>query len=174
MKNSIKISFSAILTAISVIIMLLGGLIGTLDLTAAALASFCIVFAVIEFGYKYAALIYAAASLLGFLLLPAKTCVLFYAAFLGFYPIVKSIAEKYSTKIAYIIKYAVYAVSYTVIILLWIGLFAKETEPVLLVAVILPISGAIVLPIYDIALSKLITLYLQSLRGKWGIDKYLK
>lgn len=174
MKNSIKISFSAILTAISVIIMLLGGLIGTLDLTAAALASFCIVFAVIEFGYKYAALIYAAASLLGFLLLPAKTCVLFYSAFLGFYPIVKSIAERFSIKIAYVIKFAVYLISYTVIILLWIGIFAKESEPILLVTVILPLAGAIILPIYDIALSKLITLYLQSLRGKWGIDKYLK
>ena len=174
MKNSIKISFSAILTALSVIIMLLGGIIGTLDLTAAAIASFCIIFAVVEFGYKHAVMIYAATSLLGFLLLPVKTCVLFYAAFLGFYPIVKSFAEKYSLKIAYLIKFAVYLVSYTVIILLWILLFAKESEPVLLVTVILPLAGAALLPIYDLALSRLITLYVYSLRGKLGIEKRLK
>ena len=174
MKQSIKISFSSLLTALSLIIMLLGGLVGTLDLAAAAVASFCIIFAVIEFGYKYAALIYAASSLLGFLLLPSKTCVLFYSAFIGFYPIVKSFAERFSLKIAYIIKLAVYLTSCVLLILFWIKIFANDTEPIILITVIIPVLGSIVFVIYDFALSKLITSYIHSLRSKLGIEKLLK
>jgi len=174
MNTSTKVSFSAILIALAVVIMLLGGMLGTLDLTAAALASFCVIFAVIEFGYKCAALVYASAAVLGFILLPAKTCVLFFSAFFGFYPIIKSIAERYSKIIAYVIKFAVYAVSYTAIILIWLYFFTEESEPILLVTVILPLAGAIVLPIYDLALTKLITVYINSLRKRLGIDEWLK
>ena len=174
MKLSTKVSFSAIMTALAILLLFLGGLLGTLDLTTAAIASLCVVFAVIELGYKYAALIYATSSILGLLILPAKTCVLFFAAFFGFYPLVKSIAEKYSKVISYIIKFAVYFVSYAVIIIVWTALFTKDKEPLLLVALLLPLAGAIVLPIYDIALTKLITSYSYSIRKRLGIDKYLK
>ena len=77
MSLSKKLSFSAILSALAVIIMLLGSFIETLTLATAAVASVCVMIAVIELGKAYALLVYAVSSALAILLLPVKDPALF-------------------------------------------------------------------------------------------------
>ncbi len=177
MKPSVKVAFGAILTALSVILLFLGGITGTLDLAAAALASFCVVFAVIEMGYGSGFLVYAAVSVIGIMLLPVKTPAIFFAAFFGYYPLVKSLSEKLSVVLSYVIKLAVYSVAYFVMIALSLvvitGDIAKSNNIVLLYAALYLVC-AVILIIYDIALTRVITAYITSLRKKLGMNRFKK
>lgn len=177
MKTSVKVAFGAILTALSVIMLLLGGITGTLDLAAAALASFCVIFAVMEMGYGSAFLIYAAVSVIGIWLLPVKTPAMFFAAFFGYYPLVKSLSEKLSTVISYVIKLAVYSIAYFVMIALSLVVITEDVatgNKLIVFYIVLYLICAIVLVIYDIALTRVISLYIHSLRKRLGIGKFKK
>ena len=176
MKPSVKVAFGAILTALSVILLFVGGITGTLDLAAAALASFCVIFAVIEMGYGSAFLVYAAASVLG-LLLPVKTPALFFAAFFGYYPLVKSFAEKLSVILSYVIKLAVYSIAYFVMIALSLVVITEDIATgnnLILLYAALYLVCAVILIIYDVALTRIITAYNVSLRKKLGINRFRK
>ena len=79
MKGRTKyLTVSAMLAALGVILLGLGSLINTLDLTVAALASILCVWAVIEMGKTYAWMIWLVTSFLAILLLPQKTPGCFY------------------------------------------------------------------------------------------------
>lgn len=176
MKPSVKVAFGAILTALSVILLFLGGITGTLDLAAAALASFCVIFAVIEMGYGSAFLVYAAASVLG-ILLPVKAPALFFAAFFGYYPLVKSLSEKLSLVISYVIKLAVYSVAYLVMIAFSLVVITEDIatgNKLILIYAALYLACAVILMIYDIALTRIITAYIGSLRKKLGMNRFRK
>ena len=177
MNPSVKVAFGAILTALSVILLFLGGITGTLDLAAAALASFCVIFAVIEMGYGSAFLVYAAASVIGILLFPVKTPALFFAAFFGYYPLVKSFSEKLSAVISYVIKLAVYSVAYFVMIALSLVVITEDIatgNKLILLYAALYLACAVILIIYDVALTRIITAYNVSLRKKLGINRFKK
>ena len=93
-KRTKYLTVSAMLCALSVIILSLGSLIEVLDITTAVLASLLCIYAVIEMGGAYPWLIWPVTSILALLLLPQKTPALFYALFAGFYPILKEKLEK--------------------------------------------------------------------------------
>ena len=171
MKASKKIAFSSILAAISVILMLIGSFFGSLDLTAAAIASFCVILAVIEMGYKSAALIYAASSVLALILpLPSKSPAVLFAVFLGFYPIVKSVAERTHGILSYAIKVASFTASYVVLAVLVITFMPEaEIRKYILIAYI-PVMAVFL--VYDFALTRFISVYCSSLRIRLGIGKY--
>lgn len=172
MKASKKIAFSSILTAVSVILMLIGSFFGSLDLTAAALASFCVIMAVAELGYKSAAAVYAAASLLAMLLLPSKTPAVYFMAFFGYYPIVKSLSERLSRVISYVIKYLSFSLSYVALAVVAVKFF-PEAEMSKYVFIGYFVCAA-VLFIYDLALTRIIGFYCSSLRKRLGIDKLFR
>lgn len=170
MKASKKIAFSSILAAVSVILMLIGSFFGSLDLTAAAIASFCIILAVIEMGYKSATVIYAVSSLLAILILPSKMPAIYFLVFLGYYPIVKSLSEKLSLVISYIIKVFSYFAAYAVLSVIVIKFFpAAEIKKYLLIG---SLVGAAVFIIYDIALTRIIGAYCSSLRNRLGMNRF--
>lgn len=171
MKASKKIAFSSILAAISVIMMLIGSFFGSLDLTSAAIASFCIILAVIEMGYKSAVLIYVVASALALILpLPSKSPAVFFTVFLGYYPIVKSFAERKTATVSYVIKFISFSVAYAVLAVL-VTVFMPEAEIRKYILIGYFIVAAVFL-IYDFALTRLISAYCSSLRSRLGIGKY--
>ena len=90
MKIAKKISFSAILVAVAVVILYFGSLIDVVTLSVAAVASFSVMIAVAELGYFTGLGVYAAASLLSLLLLPSKEAAVIFAAFFFFFSIFKS------------------------------------------------------------------------------------
>ena len=92
-KSTRRIAACGILSALGVICLSVGSLIEVMDLTMIMIASFCIVFAVIEMGKRWAWLIWGATALLSLLLLPNKLAALLYLMG-GMYPIVKSTLER--------------------------------------------------------------------------------
>ena len=88
-----RLAVSAMLAALGVVLLLLGSFVEVLDLSMAAIASMLVVFAVIEMSRRYGVLIYAVTAVLSLLLLPTKTPALVYAAFAGYYPVLKAVLE---------------------------------------------------------------------------------
>ena len=92
--NTKKLAVSAVLSALSIVVMLIGSVTGFLDLTMVAIASIFVFFAILEMGSPYQYLIYVTTSLLSMLLLPDKFSAILYMAFGGIYPMLKQQIEK--------------------------------------------------------------------------------
>ena len=93
--TSIKqLTFCSMLTALGVIFLGIGALLEVLDISMAVIASFCVIIALIEYGKGSPWMVYAAISVLSFLILPTKLPALFFGLFFGFYPIIKEFLEK--------------------------------------------------------------------------------
>ncbi len=89
MKESRNLALAGIFTALCVVVLFIGAVFQTLDLSAAAFGSIITLIAFIEMGKKWAWGVYFASSLLSLLLLPYKTPAAVFALFAGFYPIIK-------------------------------------------------------------------------------------
>ena len=88
------IAESGMLAALSVVILLLGSVIDTLDLSCAVLAGFAALAMRIRHGRAGAVAVYITTSVLGFLLLPNKIPVVLYMFYGGIYPIIKPEIER--------------------------------------------------------------------------------
>lgn len=93
-----RAAYLAVFTALGVLLLLLANLIPTGRLVLFALASFPVCGALMLYGVGWAAGVFAVTAILGFLLFPGVTAV-GYAAFFGWYPIVKSLCERLRSKI---------------------------------------------------------------------------
>ena len=138
-----------------------------------AAAGMLIVFMVIETDKKWAFGVYAAVAILGVLLVPDKEVAVMYLAFFGYYPILKAVMEsKLRPVLCWVLKIGslllTMVVSYFLMIKL-MGVTIDEIDEfgVMAIPMLLGLcTFAFVL--YDIALSKLVTLYML----KWR--KYFK
>lgn len=168
------LTVSAMLVALGVILLGLGSLINTLDLTVAALASILCVWAVIEMGKTYAWMIWLVTSFLAILLLPQKAPGCFYL-FIGLYPILKEQLERLPRAVEWVLKIVIF---HAMIALCWLVLriFVPE-EAALEFGWLLLATYALVLVaflLYDYALTKLISFYLQKLQKRIGLKKHRK
>ena len=165
------LAVSAVLSALGVVIMLLGTVISVLDLTMVAITSIFIFFAVIEMGSPYYFLIYATTSVLSVLLLPDKFSAVLYLIFGGIYPILKQKIEQLPSIVSWVIK-ALYFNGVLVATVLGAKYLFNVDEEELTLALF--IVGNLAFFIYDIAMTRLITYYLLGLRKKFRIEKYFK
>lgn len=94
MRQSKKVSLSAMLTALGVAFMALGYFVETLDLTACALASLLIALVYVEIGSPYTYLVWLCTSLLAFLFFSGSVIWLTYFLVFGIYPILKAKIER--------------------------------------------------------------------------------
>ena len=94
MKDTKKITLSAMLTALGVVIMLLGAVIEMLDLTVGAIASLIVVFVFVEIGKPYHWLVWLCTSLITALIYPGSALWIEYFLIFGIYPILKAYIEK--------------------------------------------------------------------------------
>ena len=171
MKSSKKIALSAILSALGVVIIFLGGLIGILDISSACVVSFVLLFIYVEIGKTYAVLSYAVVSAVGFLIcgqhLFAPACLTF---FFGPMALTKFLFEKCGKVVSWILKLALPS---AVIFTVW--LFARELlqlpqAPVWQIAYfVLAFITALLTQILYVRITRI---YMFSLREK--ITKYLK
>lgn len=171
-----ELTLCAIISALCVLVLLLGSFLDVLDLTAAMLASvFCTV-VVIEVGKLWPWLTYATVSVLSLVLLPNKLPA---AVFLltGYYPIIKQKLERLKKPVAWILKIIIFNVICTAFFfmcsLFFVGVdlmlipsVGKTANIVLGYAV-----GNAVFVLYDIALSKIIIYYVFSLSDRLRIRK---
>ena len=162
------------LVALSIIILYIGSMFQTLDLTMSAIVSLLVVVIVIEMGYSYAWLTYVATSILSLVLLPQKTPAIFYACFMGFYPIIKSHVERINSAVLrWIIKLVVGNVALVAMFLL-LSIFVPEEFVGGWMLVATYVLGLTAFIMYDIALTKLISLYFARIRDRIKIYKFLK
>ena len=176
-----KLTLGAVLAAIGVVLLTVGGLIEVLDLSMAALASFFCIFAVIEMGKGYPIMIYAATGILAVLIMPQSLSGWIYLLFFGYYPIVKEKLERLPRAVAWILKLLVFNVAITVYAVICYFLFFGELELLmnefstlfggmniggLLIFIVFAILN-VVFVMYDFALTRLISLYLTRFRRRF-------
>ena len=159
---------AAVLVALGVVLLALGAFVEVLDLSMAAIASLCVVFAVIELRGKYPYLVYFGISVLSVLLLPVKAPALFFALFAGYYPIVKSRLEgRFSRLTSWVFKFLIFEAALCLIMLAFVKLFLLfevAWQPWHLA--VFPL-GAVVFWLYDVALTRLIAAYLYRLHRRF-------
>ena len=87
--ESQKIALCGVLSALSVVVLLVGNVLQIGTYAAPMLASFLLIPVLEDYGEKYALLLYAVVSLLSLFLVPDKELVLFYVLVLGYYPVLR-------------------------------------------------------------------------------------
>jgi hypothetical protein len=94
MKQTKKITVSAMVVALTVVFLAVGAFVEALDLTAAALASVIVMFVFMEVGKPYHYLVWLASSLLCFVFFPQSFVWINYLLIFGIYPILKAYIER--------------------------------------------------------------------------------
>ena len=108
MRQTKKVTLSAMIVALGTVFMVLGGFIEVLDLSVCALASLLVVFAYIEIGKPYYWLVWICTSLATFLLSPGKQLWILYLAIFGIYPILKAFFERIKNRSLWLVLKLVY------------------------------------------------------------------
>lgn len=177
-RNSSKTALGGIVAALSVTMMFLTAVIPTLTYALPAAAGVLLIIVVIDVGKKWAFGVWAAVSILSLLVLPDKEAAVMYVFFFGHYPIVKALLEgKINSKILlWILKLLIFNVSVVAAYLIIIYVFQLPLEEMEEfgkwgVWALLGM-GNVVFVIYDVALSRLVTLYM--LKWRKTFRKILK
>ena len=181
-----KIALAALLSALGIICLALGSLIETLDLSAAAFAGFAVAIATIELGGGYPMMIYFAISVLSILVLPNRYPVLFFISFLGYYPIAKSNIERLHPAVSWVIKFSLFNTVFAFLIFvlnfLVDFLVGKEFLPPFEEGylsehfkgfqIIVFVVANFVFLLYDIAMTKILNIYIVKIRKAMGLKNY--
>ena len=150
MKKTKTLAASALISGLAVVIMYIGSLFGKIDLATAAVCSFSVMFLLGRYGYRYAFCAYIAVSVLALIMLPSKTAPALFAAFFGYYPIVKIYGEtRLGKALSWVLKYIV--LNLAVIVLVFICLKFIKLKPV--IVLIIFAAANLVLPFFDTGLS---------------------
>jgi hypothetical protein len=94
MKQTKKLTISAMVVALGTVFMLLGAVIEVFDLTAVALASVLVAFVYIEIGSPYTWLVWICTTLCTFLFYQHSPMWFIYLVLFGVYPILKGYIER--------------------------------------------------------------------------------
>lgn len=104
MQKTKTIAACGMMTALSVVIMLLGGVLGLGMYASPMIAGFCLMYIGQEYGVKYQWTVWAAVSLLSVMLVPNAEENLMYICFFGLYPILWPLFEKLPWKLKWVCK----------------------------------------------------------------------
>lgn len=177
MKQTKKITLSAMCIALGVLFMALGAFIEVLDLTVAALCSCLMAFVFIEVGDKYAIAVWLGTSVFALIFFTHSLVWATYFLIFGIYPIVKAYIERLKRPFWIPIKLAVFLVSSILVILaseLLLGIpffgdtfglpiFEEHTE-LFKAIVVIGFVGA--LYVYDIFMTVMIRTYFLTFRKR--------
>ena len=94
MRQTKKLTLSAIMVALGAVIMAIGAMFEVVDLTVCAVASLIVVFIYLEIGSPYTWLTWLCTSLVTFLIFSGKPIWLNYFLVFGIYPLLKAYIEK--------------------------------------------------------------------------------
>lgn len=165
MKTSVKVSLGGIVAALSLVLMFLTSVIPFGTFAFPTFAGILTILIVFNLGYGYAFAIYLITAVLSFLLVTDKEAALYYTAFLGYYPILKGLIERISSKVVqYIIKIALFNVMMIAAFYVGITILSIPKESFNLFGIYLPwaflVIGNIFFVLYDLCVTRLVTIYL--------------
>jgi hypothetical protein len=158
-----KTALAALMSALGVVILYVGSIITVLDLTTIAIASLLIFVAVIELGGAYPWLMWAVTGILAMLLLPSKEAAMIYLLFGGPYPIFKSMFERLHPIVSWVLKFSFFNTSLLLIVTAVVYIIHVPDTDLGLGWLVFAAGNAVFL-LYDVAATKLVTVYLVKLR----------
>lgn len=159
MRNKTRaLTRAALLAGLSFVLLLLGAVLPSGRLALTACAGVLTALVVLQSGLAYAVGTFLCAGILGILLLPQKIPGILYLAFLGYYPIIKSLAERLRRRwLEWGLKLGVFNGAFLFLWLVARGFLA----PGIVISMPLLLLGAnIVFVVYDRGLSGLIYYYI--------------
>lgn len=171
-KSSFNVAMGGIVAALAVVLMFFTGVFPFATYALPALAGLLMVIIVIDYNAKWAVSVYVAVSILSLLITPDREAAMLFIAFFGYYPILKSVFEKLPRVIEYVLKFLVFNVAIVGAYYVIINVFGMPDILSEFKEVGIPLMlglGNVTFLIYDIAITKMITLYV-----KWFKPKILR
>ena len=159
---AVKVAYPAVLGALALILIYIASIAPTGNWGIVAAAGLLPAAAVISVGLKAGLLCWAGVSILAFLLVPDKFCVLLFGALFGLYPMVKSLVEQLRKKpVEYLLKLVFFNIAFTLVYLtMAAAVTASLPEMLGASALILYLAANVVFLLYDYGFSRLIALYI--------------
>ena len=169
MKKTKVIVLNALLSATGTAFICLGSLLGDLDLTFAAAASITVFFAALELGLKSASAVWLVTSLTSMMLAPSKFAPAIFMVFVGIYPILKLVAERFRPVISWTIKIVTTNVAVVILALIWKFVLFPSLDPEWWIYVGVLVLSNVAIVLFDYLLGRLAELYFARIRKKLKI-----
>lgn len=169
MNKSFKVALGGVMAALSLAIMLLTGFIPIGTYACPALAGILLIVIVIELGAKWAWAVFAVIAILSLFFAGDKEAALYFVLFFGFYPILKAKIETLQKRWPQrILKLAVFNISMIAAFFLALYVFAVPADEFVIFGIYVPwlflIAGNVFFVVYDIAVTRLVVLYVYAWR----------
>ena len=177
MRQTKRLSLSALAVALGTVILAFGSLLDVMDMSAAVLASLTVLFCVLELGNGYGTMVYLAVSLLSLILLPNKSPSLLFALLFGYVPIIKFWFDRRLGRLAILPKLVVFNLFFAVLMIFAAELTGFTVEnawsiaPWVIYVAYFVLANAVYI-VCDLLYTRLSNLYFLRFRDK--IRKYLK
>ncbi|MCQ2545089.1 MAG: hypothetical protein MJ144_01490 [Clostridia bacterium] len=160
--KTFKIAMGGICLALAVIFIFGATIVPGVELTLFAISSLFTAIMILETSVGGSALVFAGASLLGFILIPNKLALIPYVAMFGYYPILKYYIEKINSGILQIAFKAIYfAAAICLALLCFKTVIAQSIHMPDYPMAILIVGGIILLLLYDFVMTFLINWYIR-------------
>ena len=169
MRQTKKVTVSALTVALSVVVMLIGFFFSVVDLTACALASLLVAFIYIEIGSPYTFLVWLCTSLTTAICFPGSVIWVEYLLIFGIYPILKAYIERLPRWVWWIPKLAyINAIIWLLALAMkLLGLEALFNGETVFINIALYVLMNIAFVAYDLFLTVLIRFYLVKLQPRF-------
>ena len=170
-KPAFRIAFCSLTAAIEVVFMLIAGLTRFGTYALPCFAGLITIAVVIEYKCKWALGVYAVAAVLSFLLSGNKEAALMFAAFFGYYPILKNVLDRRvkSAVLRRIIKFAVFNAAAVGSFYAAVYLLAVPASEFTLFGVYIPLvfllAGNAFFLLYDLSVNVFVKFYVHRLRS---------
>lgn len=166
-KQTVRTALGGICVSLMLALLFLLSIFSSLSIASPAVASVVMLLAVLELGNGWAFGVYFAASFLAILVVPNKEAAVLFAAFFGYYPILKAMLEKkiHRRFLEWIIKILLFSIVMTVSYYLMIRFMHVEFEEIekygKIAVPILLACGAVAFVCYDFCLTLFVGEYLR-------------
>lgn len=175
MKSSKVIAYSGIASALSVVMLFLGSIIWVLGYTMPLVASLIMIVLLDSVSKRSALLTFVSTSVISFILLNDKECVLLYVLFFGYYPLIRDKINDIKPKfLSYLLKFVTFNVAMVLVQVLCVYVFGIPFDDMLgkwgIVVFIICLN--LVFVVFDKLYTVLLKLYRIKLKKK--VEKYIK
>lgn len=175
MKISKVIAYSGVATALSVVMLFLGSIFWVLGYTMPLVASLVMIILLDSISQKSALLTFISTSIISFILLNDKECVLLYVLFFGYYPLIRDKINDIKPKLlSYLLKFITFNAAMVLTQVLCVYVFGIPFDDMLgkwgIVLFVLCLN--LVFVVFDKLYTILLKLYRIKLKKK--VEKYIK
>ncbi|WP_297127159.1 hypothetical protein [uncultured Eubacterium sp.] len=175
MKNSKIIAYSGVATALSVVMLFLGSIFWVLGYTMPLVASLVMIILLDSISQKSALFTFISTSIISFILLNDKECVLLYILFFGYYPLIRDKINDIKPKfLSYLLKFITFNAAMVLTQVLCVYVFGIPFDDMLgkwgIVLFVLCLN--LVFVVFDKLYTLLLRLYRIKLKKK--VEKYIK